>query len=501
MEVYRQYRQLKQNVQDNLAGRDIELEGFIFFKDESQQHREDPYLVTFNSHDPNDPKQWPTPTKLFYTSLIFGLVLVTGWASAADSSARMTAAKQYHVIPIVESLATASYLCGVGAGALLAGPLSETVGRNATYFVTFAIFLACLTGSALAPNFATQLVFRTLAGFFASPSMSIFGGSLADMFSQDDRALVWPFFSLSPLLGPTLAPIAGGWLVKYKSWQWVEWTTLLISTAAFALALAFLPETSAPIILRAKARILRQMTGDKRYQSEHEQQSGIASRLKDNVKRIVYFTFREPTTVLFGIYLTLLYVLVFSFLDGFDFIFSRTYNFGIEYRYSAFAAVVIGILLGLPFVVCVNTITAKRTSSDKGPSPELRLTSCLLAAPLLPISLFWLGWTNRPDISYWSSLGACCLFGFSLYILFTTIYHYLLDAYGTNAASAMSAITFMRYYASAGIVIATEPMYRTLTVKYVMTLVGCVAALLAPAPLVFYLKGPTIRKKSKWVEN
>ncbi len=31
--------------------------------------------------------------------------------------------------------------------------------------------------------------------------MSTYGGSMADMLEPKDRALIWPFFALSPLLG------------------------------------------------------------------------------------------------------------------------------------------------------------------------------------------------------------------------------------------------------------------------------------------------------------
>lgn len=158
-------------------------------------------VVRFEPCDPHAPRSWSTSSKILYTTLIFNLTLVAGWASAADSSAHETAASYFHVSTLSESLATSLYLLGVAIGALLAGPLSETIGRNATYLVTFAIYLCWVLGSALAPNFGAQIVFRFLAGLFASPSMSIFGGSLSDMFVEDERALVWPFFAVAPIMG------------------------------------------------------------------------------------------------------------------------------------------------------------------------------------------------------------------------------------------------------------------------------------------------------------
>lgn len=261
-----------------------------------------------------------------------------------------------------------------------------------------------------------------------------------------------------------------------------------------------LPETFAPIILSFKASILREKTGNESHQAEHDKTS-ITELLGNNLSRIIYFLSREPTTILFGTYITVLYLLIYGFLEGFDYIFTKTYLFGVGQRYTAFAAIALGVLLGTPYVILVNRLMARRHQGSGSPAPERRLTPALFASPLLTISLFWLGWTNRPSISYWSDLAACTLFGFALNALFTSTYHYLLDTYGTVASSALAAITCVRYLASGGMVLVTEPVYEALTVKWTLTLLGAVAALLMPVPWIFWKWGPSMRKKSKWAEK
>lgn len=476
MEAFRQYRRLQASVRS----------------DDSKQDSDSP--VDFTEHDENNPQNWSTSYKVFCTTIIWLLTLVTGWSSAADSTAHEIADKDLHVSAIAETLATSMFLFGVGACAIFTGPVSETLGRLPTYLGTFAVYLIWTMATALSPNFAAQIVFRFLAGFFASTSMSIYGGSLADMFDEDDRAWVWPVFALSPLLGPVLAPIASGWIVDCAGWRWIDWTTLIISGATFVVAVLFLPETSAPVILSYKAQILRKETWDENYKSEHDQGSA-SGRLSRNLSRIVYFITRESTTMLLGLYLTLLYLLIYGFLEGFDFLFTKTYGFTIGQRYSCFGSIAIGIFLGMFYVMILNRFT-KTTGK-----PEQRLVPAIYASPLLTISLFWIGWTDRPSISYWSVLGACCLFGFSLHALFTTTYHYLLDTYGTVASSAMAALTCVRYLASGGMVLATEPMYKALTVKWTLTLLGCVAAVMTPMPWIFWKYGPTVRRRSKWARS
>ena len=38
----------------------------------------------------------------------------------------------------------------------------------------------------------------------------------------------------------------------------------------------------------------------------------------------------------------------------------------------------------------------------------------------IPVSLFWMAWTSRPDISIWSPLGASVLFGYGILCIFIT---------------------------------------------------------------------------------
>lgn len=163
--------------------------------------KDDSYEVKFAGSDTHQPLHWPLSKKTISTCLLFGLVFVTGWASASDSSTLQRSRARFHVWQVPEVLSTALYLFGVGTGALFAGPVSQIVGRNPLYFGPGLLYLLALFGSALAPNYATRIIMRMFAGFFASPAMTNYGGSLSDMYETGQRSIVWPIFSLSTLLG------------------------------------------------------------------------------------------------------------------------------------------------------------------------------------------------------------------------------------------------------------------------------------------------------------
>jgi hypothetical protein len=71
----------------------------------------------------------------------------------------------------------------------------------------------------------------------------------------------------------------------------------------------------------------------------------------------------------------------------------------------------------------------------------------IVAAPLLPVSLFWLGWTNHASVSIWSGLGACFVFGVVATAVYVSCYEYIIDSYGEHAAVALAlaSITMARY--------------------------------------------------------
>lgn len=96
---------------------------------------------------------------------------------------------------------TGVYLIGFGAGALVAGPLSETFGRNPIYLVTLSLFSLFVMASALAPNIGAQLAFRFLAGLFGSTPLTCAGGSIADMWNPLERVYAFPIFANAAFMG------------------------------------------------------------------------------------------------------------------------------------------------------------------------------------------------------------------------------------------------------------------------------------------------------------
>ncbi|RYP43374.1 hypothetical protein DL768_009951 [Monosporascus sp. mg162] len=92
-------------------------------------------------------------------------------------------------------------------------------------------------------------------------------------------------------------------------------------------------------------------------------------------------------------------------------------------------------------------------------APEFRLWPAITLAPLLPASLFWLGWSNQPGVSIWSNLGACFVFDAVISAIYVSSYEYIINSYGEHAASSPASITMVRYLVAGAMARAARPTY------------------------------------------
>ncbi|EHK45901.1 hypothetical protein TRIATDRAFT_182617, partial [Trichoderma atroviride IMI 206040] len=463
-------------------------------------------------NDPLNPRNWSLTKRVFCTFNVGMIALVVGMAASIDSAVIARAAKDFGVSQVAEALATGLFLVGFGFGALIAGPMSETVGRNPVYFGSLAIYMLFLMGAGLSKSLGAQLVCRFFAGFFGESPLSTVGGSISDMWDPMNRLIAFPIFATAGLMGPVTGPIIGGWISQSLnvSWRWVEWVSIIASGTLLVSLLLFQPETYEPILLQWKASHLRQLTGDKRYVSVAEiQHLSFSARMLTAVKRPFIMTIQEPTIMLWTGYLTVVYLMLFGFLDGYTFVFQQTYNLSDGITGLLFLGIGVGLILAalcltpLLYRWAKKEITKLQTEKPDGSAripPEFFLWYALIGAPAIPISFFWMGWTAYPHVSIWSPIVASVFFGFGILSVFVSTYMYLIDMYEVYAASALTMITLVRYVASGGMIEISLPMYKNLGIHWALTMLGLISLVFTTVPYAFYRFGPWIRSKSRFAK-
>lgn len=66
-----------------------------------------------------------------------------------------------------------------------------------------------------------------------------------------------------------------------------------------------------------------------------------------------------------------------------------------------------------------------------------------------------------------------------------------------SAASAVAANIMLRSVIAAGFPLFTRQMFSNLGIQWAGTLLGCIAAVMIPIPIIFWFYGAALRRKSK----
>lgn len=300
-----------------------------------------------------------------------------------------------------------------------------------------------------------------------------------------------------------LAPVIGSYFYAWE-WRWTDWIVLILGGVVTTVNLLFLPETHPAIIQAWKAKQLRKLTSDDRYQAHSEIiEVTFWHRLEHALTRPFVLGI-EPIVIAISVYLTLIWTVLFIFLDGYINIFQETYELSQGITNVLFLAMYIGVLCAIPLVWYVYHLTENDMAKhgSLGGSNKIRAETRHYFAMFgggwaVPVSLFWMAWTSYPDISLWCPLVSTALFGFGLITIFFSSYMYVIDAYEVNAASALAFTTVTRYMVSGGVTVAGVPFFKNVGHHWVLTILAIASLVLgAPVPYLLYAYGPKLRKRS-----
>lgn len=476
--------------------------------------------------DPLKPHNWAQGVRLWATVMVSLVAFAGTAASSIDAAVLKQYSEDFGISDVAGSLATAMYLLGFAVGSQLAGPFSETLGRNIIYVVTMAIYMCFLIGCALAPNFGAHITFRFLAGMFASTPLTVAGGTIADLWDSREKTYAFPLYAFVGFSGPLFGPVIGSYIGPSSlSWRWCEWLMLILAAVVTVIIVLGQPETYAPLLLSWKAAHFRRITGDDRFRSPLEvRRTSLASRLKVALWRPFVMVWTEPIIILMSLYLTILYVVLFTFFVGFEFIFTDVYGISQGLTNIIWVAVFLGFTplgITLPIIYKWTVADIKRQEAEghanPSPVPETRLWFAMLGGAFaIPVSLFWMGWTDyvnnagvncratnkltriQATVSIWSPILASAMFGYGVLSIFISAYMYVIDSYAVYAASALSFITLSRYVAAGGMTVVGIPFYKNMGTHWTLTILGAISALMVPVPFVFYYHGAGIRVKSAY---
>jgi len=304
-------------------------------------------------------------------------------------------------------------------------PLSEQFGRRNLTDETNQKFLLFTKASALAPNWPALIVFRLFAGIFASAPMAVVAGILADIFDDPvKRGHAFALFMATTVFGPLLAPVISGFCSTTIGWRWSFWVGLIYAGCTL-LPLAFLPETYAPILLLRRAQKIRKEDPTARVMAPHEQESKNLTELATVVLtrplRMIVF---EPIVSTSCAYLALCYAIFYMSFQAFPIIFEGVYGLSPGVCGLTYLFIGVGSAFVLPMIWTYDAYLGRARERDEPWTRReeyRRLPFACVGGPMFVVSLFWLGWSARPEVSFVAPMLAGMPFGFGFTAIFAAL--------------------------------------------------------------------------------
>ena len=393
------------------------------------------------------------------------------------------------------------YLVCYVLGPSLWGPTSESYGRQPLMISSFILYTVFTMSCAVAPTWPALLIFRLLCGICASGPIAIVGGLYADIYDDPvTRGRAMALFMGATMLGPIFSPILSGF-ISPASWRWTFWAGTIIAGISLGI-LCFLPETYGQAILRKRARRLRR-EGHKPtcFATIELQKKGVRQLLTVVLARPLRMILTEAIVMTTCLYLSLIYAIFYLFFEAYPLIFQGIYHFSTGETGLAFLAMGVGSISACFIFVAYDNILRRAKVVDRPWSrieEYRRIPLACLGGVLIVVSLFWLGWSAKPQVHWIVPTMAGTPFAMGFMLIFMALLNYVTDAYEVYAASAVSATSICRSVFGAVLPLAARPMYQRLGIPWASSLLGFASLAMAVIPFAFIRYGARIRARSSF---
>ncbi|PQE14216.1 hypothetical protein CJF31_00006762 [Rutstroemia sp. NJR-2017a BVV2] len=458
------------------------------------QHLEDPFLVLHG----DSPRDWSNLKKSMITISVLYTAFVATFGTPIYVAAVPDAMTTFDISQTIAVVPISCHTFGLGLGALLFTAFSEVFGRRIVYRITAPLALIFTLISGSASDITTISIARTLTGLFASPALTVGGGIISDIWDislEKSGTTFAVLYAMMVIAGTQTGPMVSAAIIAYHlSWRWVFWLPAILIGGTIVIAFC-LPETYHPQL---------QQKHNEKVKGPIVTRETLTRLLLTSLGRPLHMLFVEPTVFPTGLVMAVMQSVVFSYFTVYAALFKNVYHHTPHQAGMAFSALVIGSVLALPTLALFDRIfyrkhrnTALKTGTVV--PPEKRLYPAMLGFLTLPISLFWLAWTGRPDIPAIVPTTSAGLFGFSFVLNMLCLPIYNSDIFhATYCASMLGALMFMRYCIGASFPLFTPTVLERLGFAWTTSMLGFITVALIPVPWIFFRYGPHLRSKSQY---
>ena len=143
---------------------------------------------------------------------------------------------------------------GMAAGQLFWGPFGDSFGRKP--IILLGVIIGAITAIILTSiqSIGSFTALRFIQGFFGAAPVVLSGALLRDLFSKDQLSRVMSTITLVFMIAPLVAPVIGGYIVKFFHWHMIFYVIGAMGFLAALLVFFIIPENRIPLRLNIIAR-------------------------------------------------------------------------------------------------------------------------------------------------------------------------------------------------------------------------------------------------------
>ena len=138
------------------------------------------------------------------------------------------------------------FMAGMGIGTLVAGPVSDAIGRKPAIYLGTAIYVAGSIAAIFSQSIEFLLAARFVQGLGASGPRIIGMALIRDLYAGRDMARISSVVMMVFITVPALAPSIGAVIIRFSGWQGVFLAFVLFGLAGALWMGLRQPETLAP---------------------------------------------------------------------------------------------------------------------------------------------------------------------------------------------------------------------------------------------------------------
>ncbi|KAL4986130.1 major facilitator superfamily domain-containing protein [Aspergillus falconensis] len=417
------------------------------------------------------PFLWSEPRKSVITWISCGVTAMSAYAAGEYTPPADELTAKWNVSRVVYNLGITLFCLGFGIAPMILAPFSEINGRRPIFVSSGLVFTVCLIGCGATDSFAGLLVARFFLGIGGSTFSTMVGGVISDIYHTGDRNTPMSYFSGSVLFGTGLGPLISGFIQRRACWRWIYYSQAIAAAVFLVILFFFLSETRGSVLLSRKAKTLNTyydaleeagyygMIFDANGTSEKQQVQRIRWKVKSDEER-------ESLTKMISI--------------------------------SCYRPFPVSIAAIIGTVLSVNQEKLAAQFGKMSSTPEGRLYFACVESILMPVGLFWFGWTSYSSVPWIVPTLAIGCSTIGILSIYLATFNYLADTYHRYASSAIAAQSFCRNVLGGVFPLVTNAMFTNLGYPAACSLLGGIGILLTIVPWVLVCFGPKIRARSKF---